>query len=161
MAAEFSLTGQIRLDPRWTDDLNTTVVTDSVRVLLPLVLTNGSGDGQANVYWRDVRTVPGTDADVISMSSGLDLDVFGGSGTVELDPDKLRLIYVRNLSDDVTLRLVLEDADELRLPPGGVFLLTRPADAPFAGPNGGDFSIVNTAATAADYEVILVGVQAS
>lgn len=160
MAAEFSLTGQIRLDPRWVDDLNTTVVTDSVRVALTLVLTNGTGTAQANAYWRDVRTVAASATDTISMTTGLDLDVYGGSGTVELDPDKLRLLYVRNLSDTVTLDLVLEDVEQLRLPPAGVLLLSRPADASFAGPNGGDVSIVNAAATAADYEVIIVGVQA-
>ena len=160
MAAEFSLSGQIRLDPRWVDDLNTTVVTDSVRVALTLALANGTGTGQANVYWRDVRTVAATTTDTISMASGLDLDVFGGSGTVELDPDKLRLLYVRNLSDTVTLDLVLEDEEQLLLPPAGVLVLSRPADALFAVPNSGDFSIVNGSATAADYEVILVGVQA-
>lgn len=160
MAASFSLTGQIRLDPRWVDDLNTTVVTDSVRVALTLVLTNGTGTAQANAYWRDVRTVAASATDTISMATGLDLDVYGGTGTVELDPDKTRLIYVRNLSDSVTLGLVLDDEEQLLLPPAGVLLLSRPADASFAVANGGDFSIVNAAAEAADYEVIIVGVQA-
>jgi hypothetical protein len=161
VAASFSLTGSLRLDPRWVDDLNTTLVTDATRFNLALSLTNGDGDGEADAYWRDVRTVAGGETDSVAMAAGLPLSVFGGSGTVELDPGKLRLLYVRNLSDTATLGLVLEDLEQLQLPPRGVLLLSRPADASFAGGNAGDIYIVNESASAADYEILLIGVKAT
>jgi hypothetical protein len=160
VAASFSLTGSLRLDPRWVDDLNTTLVTDATRVNLSLSLTNGDGDGEADCYWRDVRTVAGGDTDVIDLSA-LPLSVFGGTGTLEINPNKLRMLYIRNLSDTVTLGPILEDAEQIQVPPGGSLLLSRPADAAFADPNAGVFFVVNTGTSAADYEILLIGVQAT
>jgi hypothetical protein len=159
VAASFSLTGSLRLDPRWVDDLNTTLVTDATRVNLTLSLTNGDGDGEADAYWRDVRTVAGGATDVIDLFA-LPLSVFGGTGTLEINQNKLRMLYIRNLSDTVTLGPILEDVEQIKVPPGGSLLLSRPADAEFAFPNSGSFFVVNTGTSAADYEILLIGVKA-
>jgi hypothetical protein len=159
VAASFSLTGTLRLDPRWVDDLNTTLVTDATRVNLTLALTNGDGDGEADAYWRDVRTVADGDTDTIDLSA-LPLSVFGGTGT--LDMATVKLIYVRNLSADSSLAYRVAGDTPPRIPPGGVFLFK--ADS---GPDelwmadAQTIEIQNTGNSAADYEILLIGVKAT
>jgi hypothetical protein len=160
MAANFSLTGSLRLSPVWVEPLDASTVTDSTTTLVSFAFQNGTGAGQANAYWRDLRTIAGGGTDSISMTAGLPLNVFGSSGTVQMDNNKLRMLYVRNLSNTVTLSVVLVDIEKLPLPPGGVLLLSRPSNNQFAGANAGDFSILNESGTAANFEVLLVGVKA-
>ena len=159
MATEFSLTGQVRLDPRWVDDLNTTVVTDSVRVLVPIVLANGDGDGEADVYWRDVRTAPVGGTDFIDLAN-LPLSVFGGSGTVDMAT--VRLIYIRNLSDDTAIEYQISGGSAPQLPPGGVFLFSaNTASAVVWLADSQLIEISPVGSASADYEIVLVGVQAT
>jgi hypothetical protein len=158
VAASFSLTGSLRLDPRWVDDLNTTLVTDATRVNLTLSLTNGDGDGEADCYWRDVRTVAGGDTDVIDLSA-LPLSVFGGTGT--LDMAGVKLIYVRNLSETESLAYYVSGGSVPSIPPGGVFLLkadTSPSTVWLADDKL--IEIENPGTSAADYEILLIGVKA-
>jgi len=159
VAASFSLTGTLRLDPRWVDDLNTTLVTDATRVNLTLSLTNGDGDGEADCYWRDVRTVAGSGQDAIDLSA-LPLSVFGGSGT--LDMAQVRAIYVKNLS--ATMSIFYSTGGNLtEIPPLGIVFLMLPEDLSIndwlAGAQG--IEINNFGASAADYEILLIGVKAT
>jgi hypothetical protein len=159
VAASFSLTGTLRLDPRWVDDLNTTLVTDATRVNLSLSLTNGDGDGEADAYWRDVRTVADGDTDTIDLSA-LPLSVFGGAGT--LDMATVKLIYVRNLSADSSLAYTVVGDTNPYIPPGGVFLFkadSGPDEFWMAGAQ--TIEIQNTGTSAADYEILLIGVKAT
>jgi hypothetical protein len=157
VAASFSLTGTLRLDPRWVDDLNTTLVTDATRVNLTLSLTNGDGDGEADCYWRDVRTVAASATDAIDLSD-LPLSVFGGTGTLNMAT--VKLIYVRNLSETESLSYYVGGSGP-SIPPGGVFLLkadTSPATVWLA--DGQLIEIENFGSSAADYEILLIGVKA-
>jgi hypothetical protein len=159
VAASFSLTGTLRLDPRWVDDLNTTLVTDATRVNLSLSLTNGDGDGEADCYWRDVRTLAGGEQDAIYLSA-LPLSVFGGTGT--LDMSALRFVYVRNLSETVALRYGIDGGDgRIGISPGGVLLWSAPADVLFPLSDSlSEIAIHNLGSSAADYEILLIGVKA-
>jgi hypothetical protein len=158
VAASFSLTGSLRLDPRWVDDLNTTLVTDATRVNLTLALTNGDGDGEADAYWRDVRTVAGSGQDAIDLSA-LPLSVFGGTGT--LDMAQVRAIYVRNLSATVSIFYSL-GGNLAEIPPLGIVFLMFPEDLSNNDwlADGQLIEIENTGASAADYEILLIGVKA-
>jgi len=160
MPPSFSLSGQLRIVPSWTDSLSTTDVVDSVTIQLPLSLANGTGPAQADSYWRDVRTVTGSTTDTIDLSA-LPINVFGGTGTLDLAGP--RLIYVRNRSTGMTLRYALEDGSTPELPPGAVFLWTSPTTANAARPWLSDsqtIEIENAGATGANYEIVLVGVKA-
>lgn len=164
MATSFSLAGTLRIVPQWTDDLNTTTVVDSATVLVPLTLTNGEGEGEANAFWKDVRTVAAGGSDVVNPAT-LSLNVFGGTGSLSIDPTKLRMLYVRNRSETQELLLVLSDDDETPLPPLASILLFWPKNTSagvggFASPNGGDLNVSNPGASAANYEIVLVGVKA-
>jgi len=158
VAASFSLTGTLRLDPRLVDDLNTTLVTDATRVNLTLALTNGDGDGEADAYWRDVRTVAASATDTIDLSA-LPLSVFGGSGT--LDMAQVRAIYVKNLSATVSIFYSLGGV-LAEIPPLGIVFLMLPEDLSnndwLAGAQ--TIEIENFGNSAADYEILLIGVKA-
>lgn len=158
----FSLAGQLRFQPTWTDTLSTTDVVDSVEIIRALTLSNGTGAGQANAYWRDVRTLAASSADAIAVAgSALPVSIFGGTGSVQFDPDKIRLFYVRNLSATVDLSLFLNDGDSLPLPAGGLLLMSWPRNASFNPANGGDLQVQNTSASSAQYEIVIVGVKAT
>ena len=157
----FSLAGQLRIQPTWTDTLSTTDVVDSVEIIRPLTLANGTGPAQADAYWRDVRTLAGAATESISMVAGLPVSIFGGTSTVALDPQKLRLLYVRNLSATVPLSLILVDLDPLPLPANGLLLMSWPTNASFGNANGGDLIVTNEGIASAQYEIILVGVKAT
>lgn len=157
MAASFSLTGSLRLDPRWADDLNTTTVLDSARVNITFALTNGDDDGEADAYWKDVRTVAADTTDALDLSA-LPLSLFGGSEP--LDMATVRLIYVRNLSATTELTYNVAGTPA-GIPPGGSFLWFAPeptADLWLA--NSQFVEVQNSGAAAANYEIILIGVKA-
>jgi hypothetical protein len=159
VAASFSLTGTLRLDPRLVDDLNTTLVTDATRVNLSLSLTNGDGDGEADAYWRDVRTVAGSGQDTIDLLA-LPLSVFGGSGT--LDMATVRMIYIRNMSTTQPLSYEFDETNKrIDLAPGGVFLWSAGSDtAQTPIFSDSEIQLSNLGNSAADYEILLIGVKA-
>jgi len=158
VASTFSMTGSLRLDPRWTDDLNTTTVLDSARVNLLVAFANGTGAGQADAYWRDVRTVAAGDSDSID-TAALPLDAFGGTGLLDMT-DGIRLLYLRNRSSDSDLSLTIDD-DVLVVPPDGVLLMSTSTAVltSFTAANQGSILVSNDGTSAADYEIILVGVE--
>jgi len=151
VAAEFSLTGQLRLDPRWVDDLNTTVVTDSVRTVAALTLANGDDPGQADGYWKDIVTIPGEDAETLDLTD-LRLDVFGGVGALSLAA--VKVLLVRNPSSS-TVAVELGTSVTGLIEPGGLLL----AVSTVAGWAEATLTLTNLDAAAADVEVYLVGVQ--
>ena len=154
----FSLAGQLRIQPTWTDTMSTTDVVDSVEVIRPLTLANGTGPAQANAYWRDVRTVTGPSTDSINIGS-LPVSVFGGSGNVSLS--SVKLIYVRNTSSFQPLFYALPSGGSGELPPGGMFLWSSPTAGPtgpwMAGPTG--IAVQNQGATGGQYEIVVAGVK--
>ena len=156
MSTSLTITGQMRLAASWVDDLTRTTVTDSATVNRLLSLANGTGAGQANGYWRDVRTVAGSATDTID-TTALPLSVFGTAGTINLA--SVKLIYMRNQSATVTLTYDIAGANH-GIPPGGVFLWTAgtaPTSKWFSGSN----IVVEGGSASATYEIILAGVKAT
>ena len=159
MAASFSLTGSLRLDPRWTDDLNTTTVTDSARVNITFALANGDDDGEADVYWKDVRTVAGAGRDTFGFDS-LPLNAFGGSGSANLA--EIRVIFIRNLSETKTLQYEFDESSTvIRIAPSGSFLWFSDTDTPAPTFSDSEIRLFNPGAGSANYEIILIGVKAT
>lgn len=160
----FNLTGQLRFTASLTDTLSTTDVVDSVTILQSLTLADGDGTGEANAYWRDVRTVAGNTQDSI-YTQNLPLSIFGGSSTLNVNAAKTRLLYVRNLSTTVNLGLVF-DSERIPISAGAVALFFWPTDpeagaGDFLSANGGDLIVRNDTATAAQYEIVLAGVKST
>ncbi len=160
MARAFSMTGSVRLSPQWTDDLNTTSVLDSTLINLALTLADGTGAGQANCYWKDVRTVSVNQSDTIALDD-LPLKAFSGDGTLVLSA--LRLIYVRNLSATQRLTYVFDESQRsIALTPGGFFVwsgsVTLGGSVVEPTFSQTEIQISNGAGVAANYEILLVGV---
>ena len=160
MAASFSLSGTLRIVPQWTDDLNTTTVVDSATVLVPLTFANGTGADQANAFWKDKRTVAAAAQDFFQYSN-LPLNVFGGTGTLNIAT--LKVVYVRNLSTTVPLNFERDESLPITIAPGGVLFWSASVSTsqPMCfSPIGSELVIANGGASAADYEIVLVGVKA-
>jgi hypothetical protein len=155
MPPVLTITGQLRLAASWVDDLTLTTVTDSASVLQTLSLANGTGAGQVNGYWRDVRTVGISATDTIN-TTALPLSVFGTAGTLNLA--SVKLIYVRNQSSTVTLTYDIAGTN-CGLPPGAVILWTAgtaPTNKWFDAGN----IVIEGGSASATYEIVLAGVKA-
>lgn len=156
MSTSLSVSSQLRIVASWVDDLTAATVTDSATVQRPVALANGTGAGQANGYWRDVRTVAGSATDTIDTTS-LPLSVFGTAGTLNLA--SVKFIYVRNLSTTVTLTYDINGANH-GIPPGGMFVWTA-GTAPTNKWFHGSSVVVEGGSASAQYEIILAGVKAT
>jgi hypothetical protein len=160
MAANFSLTGSLRLSPLWVEPLDASTVTDSTTALVSFALENGTGAGQANAYWRDLRTVAGGATDVIDLAA-LPLVVFGQIGTLNMATT--RAIYIYNRSTSSRLEYVLADSN-FSLAPQGVFLWFAKSLAnnpPLILDETIQLNIQNPGLVPITYEVVLIGVKAA
>lgn len=85
--ATFSMTGQLKLVPAWVDG----TITDSTTVTVSAKTANGTGTGQANVYWRDVITIAASATATVDLRS-LSLAFYGATGSVSLASVKQLLV---------------------------------------------------------------------
>jgi hypothetical protein len=153
VAASFSLTGSLRIDPRWTDDLNTTTVIDTARANLAFALADGDGDGEADAYFRDVLTVAGGDSEILDLTN-LPLNLFGGSGALDLAA--VKVLLVRHREGTVPVEVELGTSLTATLDPGGVLYATSTA----TGWAETGLTFTNSGASAVDVEVYIAGVKA-
>jgi hypothetical protein len=162
MSAIFNLTGNIRIVPNWQDTIGPATLSDDTTFLQNLAIANGTGTGQANSYWRDVRTVAAVTTDAVDYED-LALSVMGGTGTLSIS--SVRLLYLRNRSTTLPLRLLIDPAstDEYAtIAAGGTLMMVG------AGSVSGDiaaahtFAIRNPHATlSVAYEILIVGVKST
>jgi hypothetical protein len=164
MASTFSLSGLLRLVPRWVDDLTATAVTDTATVLQTVTLTNGTADGEANAYWRDLISIPGGQTATIDLFN-LPTTAFGGTGSIALYKIKMLLVVNRSL----TAGVVFGDATSNRwegyssgaqwLPAGATLFALDTATGYLADGSSRNILITNDSATdAASIDVYIAGV---
>lgn len=158
----FSLTGQLRMVPSWSDAMSTTDVVDSVTIFQQLSFTDGTAAGEADAYWRDVRTVAATTTDTVAIDN-LSVSIFGGSATLDLAD--LKAVYVRNLSDTLPLQLrfgypTAQETSNTKLQPGAFVLLYGGAALEVEDTQPESVIVENPGVSSANYEIVLVGVKA-
>lgn len=95
MPSTFSLSGLLRLVPRWVDGLTATAVTDTATVVQTIAIANGAGAGQANAYWRDVLAIPAGGFAAVDLLS-LPMIAFGGTGAIGLSAVKMLMVVNRS-----------------------------------------------------------------
>lgn len=164
MAASFSLTGSLRIVPRWVDDLNTTTVTDTATVNLTFALADGTGDDQANGYYKDVITIAASVTATVDLRS-LPLNVMGGTGTVSLA--KVKALLVKNRSTTASLavggttsnRWTALAAGATTIGPDGVLYVSHPKGGYATSASDKVIAITNNGGSAADVELYIVGVK--
>lgn len=153
--ATFGLTGSLRLAPSWSDALGSSTLSDATTFLHTFSLANGTDSGQADCYWRDVRTIAASGSDQID-TLALPLNVLGGSDTIEMS--QFRLLYVKNLSDTANLTFNVA-AESFDLMAGGVLLWSAPSEASNYPWVSQYIELDNqSTTTACIYEILLVGV---
>lgn len=153
MTATFTLAGNIRLVPRWEDDIGPADLSDTTTFLQTLAIENGTGTGQANSYWRDVITLA---ASAVWTYDGTALPLTVMSATGSLSIATPRMLYVRNRSTASALRWDSTDAT-VDIAPGGTLFWNAPATVtktPFASA-----TVTNIGAASAIFEVMIVGVK--
>ena len=164
MASTFSLTGLLRLVPRWVDDLTATAVTDTATVVQNVALSNGSAAGQADAYWRDLLAIPAGDDATIDLFA-LPMSAFGGSGSIALYKIKMFLVVNRSETAAITFggtatnRWSGFSAGAISIPPGGTLFALDTGNGYAANGSSRNVHIQNDSATAAaSVDVNIVGV---
>lgn len=154
MASTFSLSGLLRLVPRWVDDLTATAVTDTATVVQSVALTNGSAAGQADAYWRDLIAIPASSSATVDLFA-LPMSAFGGTGSLALY--KIKMLLVINRSEAAAISFGAADANRwsghsagaIALPAGAtLFALDTANGYPVSG-SSRNVVIQNQSATAA------------
>lgn len=164
MAASFTLAGTLRVVPSWTDDLNTTTVVDSATALLTFTLTDGTGNGNANGFYKDVITISAGATANVDLRN-LPLNVFGGTGSLSLA--KVKAILLRNRSTTATLSAGVSvanrwtglSADSLAIGTEGVVYATNLNAGWTTTTTNKVLAITNNGAAAADVELYIVGIK--
>ena len=164
MATSFSLIGTLRVVPSWVDELNTTALTDSVTVQIPFTVTNGTGSGQANGYYKDVVTIAAGATANVDLRA-LPLVFMGGTGTLSLASVKVLLIRNRSTTASLSAGVSVANrwsalsADAIAIGPEGVLYTTHLSSGLSTTASNKVLAITNNGAAAAEIEIYVVGVQ--
>ena len=91
MATTFTLSGTLKVTPRWVDSRSATDITDTAIATNTIALDDGAADGQANAYWKDQLPLAAGASVTIDLRS-LSHKAFGGTGTLAFAAVKLLMI---------------------------------------------------------------------
>ena len=126
--------------------------------------TNGTGTGQANLIFRDQRTLADGANESLDLA-GVLTDPFGTVLTFA----KVKIILIENLSTTQTLTVggatsnqfinwVGTATDSIKIPPGGFFAISAPAAGYAVTAGTGDLlKVANSAGAACTYNVVILG----
>lgn len=155
----------VKIASTLTAALDLTSAVSQLNVEVNTALDNGTGANQANQVWSDTRTLTTGASETLDLNASL-LNAAGESVTFT----KIKAIYIRN-KGTTTLSIGGAAAtqfvaafgsatDLVKIPPGGVFLLTAPDASGFAVAAGATDSlkVANSAGASIDYDIALIGV---
>ncbi|MBB2914856.1 hypothetical protein FHS43_006168 [Streptosporangium becharense] len=154
----------VQLAANLTNSLDLTTVSAPLSFARQLNLTDGAGAGQANRLWSDTRTVGPSATDSIDLAGSL-TDPFGAALTFARIKAVLVAAALANVTEVRVTRPasnavpLLSAAAYLPVKPGGVFLWFDPSAAgvPVTAGTGDLLDMVNSGATAATYDVVIIG----
>lgn len=164
MPSTFSMSGLLRLVPRWVDDLTATAVTDTATVVQTIAIANGGGAGQANAYWRDLIAIPANASATIDLYA-LPMVAFGGTGSIALATVKMLLVINRSATAPISFgaaganRWGGYSAGAIAMPAGAtLFALDAVAGYPVSGSSRSVVIANQSATAAATVDIYLAGV---
>jgi hypothetical protein len=145
--------------------MNTTTVTDTATANLAFTLADGTGNDQANGYFKDVITIAAGGTATVDLRS-LTLTLMGGTGTLSLA--KVKTLLVKNRSTAASLsvggttsnRWTALAAGATTVGPDGVLYVSHPTAGYATTASDQVSAITNNGAAAADVELYVVGVKA-
>lgn len=154
---------------RWiftnADDLSTPQ--DAATLDVSDTLANGTGSAQADVIWRDQRTLAATSEDLDL--AGVLTNVWGATVTFV----KVKTILIKNTNTSTTKLLAVGGAaatqfsnwvasvtDIVNIGPDGVFLLHSPIDGYAVGAGATDKLKIDAGANTITYKIVIIGTSA-
>ncbi|MFD0885758.1 hypothetical protein ACFQ08_14500 [Streptosporangium algeriense] len=154
----------VQLAANLTSSLDLTTVSAPLNWARQLNLADGAGAGQANRLWSDTRTVAGSATDSLDLAGSL-TDPFGQALTFARIKGLIVAARTTNTTDVRITRPasnavpLLSAAGYIPVTPGGVFVWFDPSAAGVVVTAGtGDLlDMVNSGATAATYDVVIIG----
>lgn len=168
-----ALSAEISASLLWLfqDTLGLTTIADSSRLEFDAQLSDGSGAGQANLVWHDLRTVAAGANDDLLLSA-LPQSIFGN--TVNLDFAAVKGILIVNASTTTGDELLVGAApthawsaplgsatDKVRVPANSCLLLVNQNDGWTVTPGSADtLRIANLTGDDIPYKIVIVGVHA-
>lgn len=161
----FSCTGRVTMSPNWAEDLELTAIVDRTTVSVSTPLTDGTGNDQADAYWRDTITIAAaatTNLDLRALSRQL----MGGTATDTFAKVKLLAIHNRATAGTISAGVSVADrwtalaAGAITVGPQGVFYVAYPGAGYSTGAGDKVLAITNNGAAAADIDIYIVGVHA-
>jgi hypothetical protein len=164
MPAAFTLSGTLKVVPKWVDSRGATDITDTAIATHTVALTNGVGTGAANAYWKDGVSVPFGSPVTIDVRS-LTHQAFGGVGTLSLS--NVKLVWIVNASATATVSIGVSQANGWSgcftagcvVPPNGVLYATSPTGWSTSA-SSRLIQLTNSTSGTATVNVVLVGVKA-
>jgi hypothetical protein len=161
----FAVTGRVTMNPTWSEDLDLTAIVDKTTVSLSTALTDGTGNDQADAYWRDTITI------AASATTNLDLralsrQLMGGTATDTFSKVKILAIYNKATAGTISVGVSVANrwtalaAGSITVGPQGVFYVAYPGAGYATGASDKVLAITNNGAAAADIDIYIVGVHA-
>jgi hypothetical protein len=128
-------------------------------------LANGTGADQANQVWSDTRTLTTGANETLDINGSL-TNAVGSSVTFT----KVKVILIKNkgtttlsvggAASNGFISFVGSATDVIKIPPGGLLLLSAPDATGFAATaaTADQLKITNSAGASIDYDIVLIGV---
>ena len=162
MAATFSLSGTLKVVPKWVDARGATDVTDTAIATHTAALTDGTGAGSANCYWKDQITIAAGATATIDLRA-LPAKAFGGTGSLVLSAVKMLLVVsdsAVSVGGSASNRWSSFSAGEISVGPGDVLYSTNASSGWAVSSSSRTIAISNAGTSAATVAVYVAGVQA-
>lgn len=161
----FSYSSTLQIKPTWTEELDVTSVVDKVSSKFTVTLENGTGDNQADAYWKDVITLSAGGSGSLDLSA-LSTTFMGGTGTLNFAKVKALLVVNQSTTESITIGGTITDqwtalsADAVTVGPSGQFYMASPLSGFATSGTDKVVALANGGSTAADIEVYVIGVLA-
>jgi len=161
----FNVTGRVTMNPTWSEDLDLTAIVDKTTVALSTALTDGTGNDQADAYWRDTITIAASATTSLDLRA-LSRQLMGGTATDTFSKVKILAIYNKAMAGTISVgasvanRWTALAGGSVTVGPQGVLYVTYPGAGYSTGASDKVLAITNSGASAADLDIYIVGVHA-
>jgi len=164
MATTFTLSGTLKVTPKWIDSRSATDITDTSIATSTIALDDGTSDGRANAYWKDQLSINAGASVTIDLRS-LSHKAFGGTGTLAFAAVKMLMIS-NNGTGDVSVggtpanRWTTWATGNVTIGAGCVLFATNTANGWATSTTGKALQITNSGAAVALVDIYVAGVKA-
>jgi len=164
MPTTFTLSGTLKVTPRWIDSRSATDITDTAIATHTVALDNGTGSGLADAYWKDQLSINAGASVTLDLRS-LAHRAFGGSGTLSFAAVKM-LMITNNSAGDVVVggspanRWTTWATGNVTVGARCVLLATNTTSGWATSTTGKALQITNAGASVALVDIYVAGVKA-